>query len=64
MRSAGLDETMGLESIAANVVQTSETVRNTEMCHRENRKLSFGTWKQNNIKKIHWSRDDDRAGVK
>lgn len=61
MRSAGLDETMGLDLIAANVMQPLRL--NTEMCHRENRNLSAGTWKQNNIKKIHWSRDDDRAGV-
>lgn len=52
---------MGLDLIAANVMQPLRL--NTEMCHRENRNLSVGTWKQNNIKKIHWSRDDDRAGV-
>lgn len=62
MRSAGLDETMGLDCSQCDA--TSETEYNTEMCHRENRNLSVGTWKQNNIKKIRWSRDDDRAGVK
>lgn len=53
---------MGLDLIAANVMQPLR-LNVILKCVRENRNLSAGTWKQNNIKKIHRSRDDDRAGV-